>query len=187
MCFTSILNLLATLFGIVPILFSFAGTLVGAFIGVSGAFAIQSHFMKKSLKLRGEEEKKRRRYFLEILKNEIEHNVDLLKQIQKEYQNPNWVGYYNLDTTNKQAVWAELVKMEENAQFVNNLSRTYYEYEHINRKIDFQLNSAMFSIRDQRIANLRFAVVQGIVLHVSSLLKGSVDRLNEIEEKLSSL
>lgn len=165
----------------------FFGTLVGAFIGVLGAFGVQWLFMRKGVKARREEEKKRKKYILQILKGEIQHNVDLLNQIKKEYQKPFYIGYYNLDTTTKQAVWGELVNTGEDEQFVRNLSLTYYEYKHMNRKLDFQFSSAVQAVMNANVAQLRNNVVTGIVSHVDSILSGSKDRLGEIEKKLNTL
>jgi hypothetical protein len=164
----------------------FIGTLLGAFIGVLGGFYTQSRIMQKSLKVQRQEEKKRKKYILEILKGEIQHNVQLLEQIQKEYQTPHWVGYYNLDTTSKQAVWQELIKMEGDEQFIYDLSRTYYEYQHMNRKLDLQLSYAPLAWKTS-VCSLREVVVSSIIAHTGSLVSGSKDRLKEIEEKLNSL
>ncbi len=166
---------------------AFLGTLIGAFIGVSGAFGVQWYLMRKNLKVHREEERKRKKYILEILKGEIEHNVQLLNQIKKEYQQPSWIGYYNLDTSTKQAVWSELIKMEGDAKFVYDLSRTYYEYEHMNRKLDFQLHHAADAVLDASVAQLRNAIIGGILSHTHSLLSGSNDRLREIKERLNFL
>lgn len=173
------------IFLILPGTWNFVAPLAGAFIGVVGGFLVQLVIMAIRDQRRKEEEKCRKKYILEILKDEISHNVKLLEQIKREYNTHEWVGYYNLDTTTRQAIWAELIKLEEDAQFVNKLSRVYYEFEHMNRKLDFQLNSAMFGVRDIRIANLRSKVVGSIISHIDkSLLRDSEDKLRKIEDKL---
>lgn len=165
---------------------AFAGTFIGAFIGVLGAFWVQSVLMQKGVKLRKRDQLERKKYILEILKGEIDHNVQLLNQIQKEYQNTKWIGYYGLDTTSKESVWHELIKMEEDRKFIYNLSRTYYEYQHMNRKLDLQLNSAPHAWQ-AFVGAIRSKVVSSITAHTDSLLSGSKDRLREIDEKLKSL
>ena len=165
---------------------TFLSTLSATFIGVLGALGVQEYIMRKGLRLKKKEERERKKYILEIVKGEIEHNIKLLEQIHDEYQKSTWSGYYNLDTTSKQATWSDLIKIEESAKFIYDLSRTYYEYEHMNRKLDLQLRLVSDANIHPTVADFRRTVVRSIVVHTTSLISGSKDRLKEIEEKLNS-
>jgi len=167
-------------------IFNFIGPLIGAFIGVLGGFFTQLRIMQKRLKIAKEEEKNRKKYILEILAKEIEHNISLLERFHDEYVKESKEFFdYNLSTTTQEAIWSELIKLEGDAQFVNKLAKIYYDYKHINRKLDFQLNTTSES---GLIINLIRRDVLGSIRDLKvSATEESANILKEISEKLNSL
>jgi hypothetical protein len=91
-----------------------------------------------------------------------------------------------LDTTSQQAVWPELIKMEADANFIDELSRTYYEYQHMNRRLDLQLNYAPLAWKGS-VGCIREVLISEIGRDASFLLADSKERFREIEEKLNLL
>lgn len=74
----------------------------------------------------------------------------------------------------------------KNKKLVRDLSRIYYEYEHMCRKIDVQLQSAYSAFRTStNYMQSRQGLVSAIMVHAKSLLKLTTEVLTEIDSELS--
>lgn len=122
---------------------------------------------------------------LEMIKDEVEKNVSLCNQILKEFANkgPSWIQYYNLKTTTWESVSSTLVDLKD-SDLSKKIAGQYYEYYHMNRKIDARFDLFKFiGAGGVRLKALTNAVSQG-----ATDLRDDSERLaREIETKISSL
>lgn len=73
---------------------------------------------------------------LQIIRDEIERNISLCKQIHEELSsNGAFVQYYNLRTTIWQTVSSALVDLKS-PDLSKQIANEYFDYEHLKRRID---------------------------------------------------
>jgi hypothetical protein len=143
-------------------LVTFLATLIGVAAGVPVALWIDR---KVSSRHRKEEEV----YFLHIVKDNLSHNVDLMNQIQRELR-VETVLFYHLDLSPWQTHSGRLDSVE-NRELVQRIARTYYELEHLNRKMDLQLEMAYSAFRAiSGYSSERASLVQAILGHIAVIL-----------------
>ncbi|MBC7113350.1 MAG: hypothetical protein H5T34_04955 [Candidatus Methanomethyliales bacterium] len=162
------------------IIASFIATLLGVLLGIPSALWID-----RKIKLCNERE--RAIAVLSALKEEINHNVSLLKQIQKELSSSS-VIFYNLDLNTWRATSLEDFETIIDHDVICRIFRLYYEYEHLSRKIDVQFHMHYSPTRAlQGYLKEREVIVNAILVHAAVLEKESEQLLNKIDEELKRM
>jgi hypothetical protein len=158
----------------IEIILSFLATLLGVIL----AFRLE----------RWREEKSRKERLigaLEMIRDEIEGNVNLCRQILQEFvdRGPSWIQYYNLKTTTWEGVSSVIVDLKD-SNLSKKIANQYYQYYHMNRKIDARFDFFKFvGTSDTRFSNLTTAVSEG----AKSLLDDGERLIPEIEKRISGL
>jgi hypothetical protein len=116
----------------IEVILGFLATLIGVLL----AFELE----------RWREEKSRKERVigaLEMIKDEVEKNITLCRQIDQDFTDPrrglHYVQYYTLKTTTWEAVSPALVDLKSHDLSVR-IQSEYYEYDHMKRKIDARLD-----------------------------------------------
>ncbi len=160
--------------------FTFIATLFGILIGIPVALWIDR-------KTRISSQREKAIAVLSALKEEINHNVALLRQIQTELK-PNSVIYYNMDMNTWRAASLEEFEDVIFNEVLRKIFRIYYEYEHMSRKIDTQFNMHYSIVRSMdTYLQERKQIVGAILVHATTLEKESEQLINEIENELTRL
>lgn len=160
---------------------SFLATLFGVLLGIPVALYLDR-------RTRRSHERERARGLLLALKEEINRNVNLLKQIQNELK-PNSIIYYNIDTN----TWAKMTSLEDfeltiDSKLLRHIYRVYYEYGHLNRKIDTQFSMHYSVVRAMKeYLQERQIIVNAILEHASKLETESNQLVKEMDEELARL
>ncbi len=149
-------------------------------------------FLNRLFIRRGEEMEVQRRHATELekarvalsqLKDEIEHNSDLVDQLLTEL--PEQVVFYNLQTSNWAVTNPATLEVRTEQPLISAMPRLYYEFEHINRKLDiqFQLNYGVLRA-SSNYHDIRASLVEPTVAHLR-VLRGQIDAvLKSIDEIL---
>jgi len=153
-------------------------TSVPTFLGVIFAFELERH---------RESNARRERLVgaLRMIKDEIERNVALCKQIESEFSKygQDYVQYYNLKTTTWESVSSALVDLNS-PELAKQIATEYYEYEHLKRRIDarFDFFKTPTPFSDS------FAKITGsVVTGVRSMQASANNLLEAIEKRLKEL
>jgi hypothetical protein len=125
------------------ILSNFLATLFGVVIGIPVALWIDR-------KTREYAQREKAGAVLSALKEEINHNVDLLKLIQKELK-PDTMITYNLDMNTWRTTSLQGFEGIISHELLRKILRIYYEFEHMSRKIDTQFNMHYSIVRATNI------------------------------------
>lgn len=121
------------------------------------------------------------------LKEEVSHNVDLLKQMQAELQ-PDTMIYYNLDMNTWRSTSLQEFEGIISHELLRKIFRIYYEYEHMSRKIDTQFNMHYSVVRvTTGYLQERKNIVEAILSHASTLEKESKELIKAMETELKRL
>jgi hypothetical protein len=166
---------------LVEAIISFLATLFGVLIGIPVALYLDR-------RTRISHDRERAKGVLLALKEEIHRDVELLRQIQRELK-PNSIIYYNIDMN----TWKKTTSLEDfeliiNSALLRHIYRIYYEYEHLNRKIDAQFNMHYSVVRAMKdYLQERQTIVEAILGHASGLEKESEQLINEIDTELARL
>jgi len=162
------------------ILFNSLATLLGVVIGIPVALWIDRKTRKSAQREKAEA-------VLSALKEEINHNVDLLKQIQEELK-PDIMITYNLDMNTWRATSLQEFEGIISHELLRKIFRIYYEFEHMSRKIDTQFNMHYSVVRATNVyLQEREKVVDSILSHASILEKEGKELVKEIEAELKKL
>ena len=162
------------------ILLRFLAPLFGVLFGIPFAFWIDRKTRERS-------KRERAIAILSALKEEINHNRGLLKQIQNELT-PKSMIYYNMDMNTWRATSLEEFEGIILHELLRHIYRIYYEYEHISRKIDTQFNMHYSVVRATKVyPQERQAIVGAILTHAAPLEKESEQLIKEMETELTRL
>jgi len=163
------------------ITFTFLATLFGVLIGIPVALWIDR-------KTRARSQREKAIAILSALKEEINHNASLLRQIQAEL-NPNFVIYYSMDlNTWRSTSLEEFFEGVTSREILRKIFRIYYEYEHMSRKIDAQFNMHYSVVRaTNAYPQERQQIVGAILTHAIQLEKESEQLSKELEVELTRL
>jgi hypothetical protein len=167
--------------GIEDIVVQFVSTLFGVLIGIPVAFWIDRRLTKRH-------DKERAVSILTILQEEITRNLALLKQIKKELGQPNYIIFYNIDMN----TWKNLSLEDFEGIIASNILRSiyhlYYEYGHLNRKIDAQFSMHYSAVRaSQNYLAERQIIVGAILLHATTLEKETDQLIRDISKEIVRL
>lgn len=159
---------------------TFAATLLGIVLGIPIAFWID----------RKRKEQKQRESAVAVLtalKEEINRDINLLKQIQNELK-PDTIIYYNLDINTWRATSLQEFEDIISNDLLRDICRIYYEYEHLNRKIDMQFSMHYSAVRVTEIYPAeRTRIVASILEHVAKCEKESEELIGKINVQLLQL
>ena len=159
---------------------TFAATLLGVGLGIPSALLID-----RRLKLR--EKREGAVNVLSGLREEINHNIDLLGQIQREL-NPNTMIYFNMDLNIWRATSLRDFEGTVSHKLLRHIYQIYYEYEHLSRKIDTQFSMHYSVVRTTDIyAGERTTIVAAIINHAAPLEKESGELIGEIDIEIKRL
>lgn len=164
----------------VDVLLRFIAPLLGVLFGIPFAFWIDRKTRERS-------KRETAVAVLSALKEEINHNVGLLEQIQNELR-PNSMIYYNLDMNTWRAMSLEEFEGIVSRKLLRHIYRIYYEYEHLSRKIDtqFTMHYSVVRAMDTYIKE-RERIVGAIQTHVKPLHKESKQLIGEMETEVKRL
>lgn len=159
---------------------TFAATLLGVVLGIPSAFWIDRKMKQRKLREKAVS-------VLSGLKEEINHNLSLLKQIQNQLQ-PNTVIYFNMDVNTWRATSLQEFEGVISHDLLRHIYRIYYEYEHLSRKINVQFSMHYSVVRAMTTYGAeRATIVQAILNHAAPLEKESEELVNEINTELTRL
>jgi hypothetical protein len=162
------------------ILFNFLATLFGVLIGIPAALWIDR-------KTRESTQREKAEAVLSALKEEINHNVDLLKQIQEELK-PDTMITCNLDMNTWRVTSLQEFEGIISHELLRKIFRIYYEFEHMSRKIDAQFNMHYSVVRATNVyLQEREKIVDSILSHASILEKEGKELVKEVEAELKKL
>lgn len=161
-------------------LLEFVAALLGVLIGIPVAL-----WLDRKSRESGQREKAIA--VLSSIKEEINHNLGLLKQIQKELR-PNSLIYYNMDMNTWRASSLEEFEGIISHGLLRRIFRLYYEYELMSRKIDVQLNMHYSVVRATKgYPEERARIVNAILVHAAPWEKESESLTKDIESELNRL
>jgi hypothetical protein len=164
-------------------------TLVGVVIGIPAALYVNrmiSGWQRQAERAREQQHRRQEEVsVLQGLLDELGRNEWLLKEMRDEL--PNGVIFYTLDTSFWEAASGRQIQCLENFELVARLSRLYYEFQHLKRKIDAQFEmhySAARALSDYRLQ--REGLVGAILAQIDDRVVGLRDEVaaavrNEIE------
>jgi hypothetical protein len=160
----------------------FTATLFGVLIGIPVALGIDRIITKGR-------EKGKAVFVLTALKEELIHNLELLKQIINELTAPTTMIYYNMDTNTWRTVKLEDFEGIINHEILRRIFAIYYEYEHLNRKIDTQFSMHYSVVRAMpTYEEERRRIIGSIRQHIVERLNGETQQLvNDIKTELERL
>ncbi len=168
-------------------------TIIGLALGIPIGIWLNRKF--EVWKKKQEEQKeiellqKEKRTVLESLKNEFERNIKLLKQIEKKVRNRVILGH--LDLSEWKAISLKSTNLIDNYTLQKALDRVYYEYEHLQRKInkhfDFYFSTAqtLSNFKDDfaKLNNSIYDQINSFLLELSEktldFIKLELEVLNE--------
>jgi len=159
----------------------FLATLFGVLIGIPAAFWIDRKITKGH-------DKERAISILTALKEEITRNLALLKQIQTELSQYTNMIFYDIDTNTWRAVSLEDFEGIINNEVLRHIYRIYYEYEHLNRKIDAQFSMHYSVVRESKTyLEERRQIVGAILQHEIPLEKETDQLIQDIQKEIERL
>lgn len=162
------------------IIIRFLAPLFGVLFGIPFAFWIDR-------KIREGSKRERAIAVLSALKEEINHNTGLLKQIQNQLK-PNSMIYYNMDMNTWKATSLEEFEGIISHELLRHIYRIYYEYEHMSRKINTQFDMHYSVVRAMNTyLKERQKIVGAILKHAEPLEKESEQLIKEMETELTRL
>lgn len=125
---------------------------------------------------------------LQMIRDEIERNVSLCKQIHDELsKNPAFVQYYNLKTTTWQAVSSALVDLNS-PDLVKQIANEYFDYDWLKRRMDARFGFFKSGGSSNIIQSNAFAAITGSVMTgVKSLQISGKNVLEQIDKQLNEL
>ncbi|NPD90450.1 MAG: hypothetical protein HGN29_17185 [Asgard group archaeon] len=168
-------------------------TLIGLGLGIPIGIWLNRKFESWKKKQEEQEEiellQKEKRTILESFQNEFERNIKILKQIKEKVRNSVIFSYLNL------SAWKTLslksTNLIDNYTLQLALDRVYYEFEHlqikINKRFDLYFNSAQaladFKHRLESLNNSIYNQVSSFLLELSEktldLITLELETLNE--------
>jgi hypothetical protein len=158
----------------------FIATLSGVLLGIPVALWIDRMITKSH-------EKEKATFVLTALSQEITHNLELLGQIQRELQ-PVTMIYYNLDMNTMRVVSLADFEGIINQELLKRIFRIYYEYEHLNRKIDNQFSMHYSAIRQTAQYNTERGTIIGSILAQITYVKTDTEQLiKDIQTEIERL
>ncbi|HOA06298.1 MAG TPA: hypothetical protein PKM07_00215 [Spirochaetota bacterium] len=141
---------------ILTIISNFLAVLLGVLISF---FITKSFETQNQLKIQKD--------FIKLIQVEVTKNVELMNQIVKEINN-NIIPLYTLQTFNKESIWSSLINFKTiDTNLLNSISRSYFEYNLINRTLDIANYSGKFAL----VGNNTLGLVQAEINRSESLLK----------------
>lgn len=158
----------------------FVATLFGVLIGIPTAFWLDR-------RITASHERERAKAVLTALREEVNHNLELLRQMQGEFKAGSVMIYYNMDMNTWRATSLEDFEGIIKHEILRCIFTIYYEYEHLSRKIDVQFNMHYSVVRAMDYSKEREQIVGAILIHASRLEKGSEQLIKEMESELERL
>jgi hypothetical protein len=125
---------------------------------------------------------------LQMIRDEIERNVSLCKQIHKELSsNGAFVQYYNLKTTIWQAVSSALVDLKS-PDLAKKIANEYFDYEHLKRRIDARFEFFKSGDPSNVLQSKAFeAITSSVMMGVKTLQISGKNVLDAIDKQLNEL
>jgi hypothetical protein len=155
----------------------FSATLLGVIIG----FELERHRDTQA-------RKERLVGALQMIRDEIDRNVSLCKQIHEELSsNPGFIQYYTLKTTIWQAVSSALVDLKS-PNLTKQIANEYFDYEHLKRRIDARFEFFKSGYPSNVMQSKAFEAVTGsVIVGVKTLQISGKNVLESIDKQLNEL
>lgn len=133
-------------------------------------------------------EKDKAKAVLTALKAEINHNLELLKQMQREFESGPVMIYYNMDMNTWRGTSLENFEGIIKHELLRQIFTIYYEYEHLSRKIDVQFSMHYSVVRAMDIYQQERQQIVGAILAIAPRLEEASEQLiKEIDNELKRL
>ena len=126
---------------------------------------------------------------LQMIRDEIERNVALCKQIENELSQhgPALVQFYNLKTTTWESVASALVDLKS-SELAKLISTEYYEYEHLKRRIDARFEFFKTGDQSNVLQSKAFEkITRSVMMGVKNLQISGKNVLDAIDKQLDEL
>jgi hypothetical protein len=163
---------------------SFFGVLISVLLAFAGQAVLQKRQENSQRALEDKKLIKEAIVVLKAIKSEMNHNIDLLNQMVREL--PTMTIFYNLQLSTWKSTSITKLDSLKNFAIIKNISRIYYEYEHLSRKVDIQFQLHYGYIRtNPNYEEIRKSIVNPIILHASILAEESKIILEEIDNELT--
>jgi hypothetical protein len=163
--------------------------LVAVVTGVALGIPLGLLLNRRTNKLQRQQEearaKERRLRLLKALQKEVEHDQELLNQLEGEL-NKGDIPLYSLDTDMWESVGGQVAEAVSSEQILTRTSRLYFEFDHMKRKIDalFQLY-ANPTMSDSALWKQRFNALKGsMLLHLPSVKESCEEVLNLLKDEV---
>lgn len=138
-------------------------TLIGVGIGIPSGQYLEER-LSESYKT------KRSNYLLNVLRSEISHNKALIEQVISQLT-PNVVIFYSLRLGTWKGITSTDLDSFDDLSLVEEISRLYFEFEHLVRKIDAQLQMTYSAVRASTdYPRLKAGIVSAIRTHASTII-----------------
>ena len=175
------------------------GSGFGAFLGYLGGLKVNKIQYKNRLKEHKVKRLKETLFLLKNLEEEINHNIELLQEMDKEFSS-DWSIFYHTDINVWEATKELRIVLIKNPTLLKKLNKFYYQIQHLQRKIDAQFNiyynskvvigkdkdNNLIKIEDE--IPLRFReIVNSILLHIPHLLRLGSSASNLITNDIISI
>jgi hypothetical protein len=158
----------------------FLATLFGVLLGVPTALWIDRWTSLRH-------DKQKAVAVLSALKEEINHNIGLLKQIESELT-PTSIIYYNMDMNRWRSTSIGNFEGIVNHKVMDKIFRIYYEYELQSRKIDAQFDMHYSVVRATKdYVRERENIVNSILAQIPGLKSDSEAIIKDIEGEIARL
>jgi len=165
-------------------------TLLGVAVGIPVALGIHRLVTRwresKKVAVQRSSLAQRRSQFLQMLRESLEKNLALVKQMEREVR-PESVIFYNVDTQLLEATSSIKYEITEDLDLNRRLDSIRYELLHLHRKVELQLEieySAYKAIRGYM--ERRAELIRAITVHFPRIKKEIRDALGIISAKLSA-
>lgn len=162
---------------------SLIATLVGAALGIPIGLWLNRRAGEYQRCREEQQARQRKVAVLKALQEEVTHNFDLLNQMEDQL-NKGGMPFYSLDTDMWMLLGSEVAQAVASEDTLTHVSRLYFEFEHIKRKLDAVFrnyadpNVAARSLGAERTAELRAATL-GHMSPAKSLCKEVLELLRE--------
>jgi len=164
---------------------SFFGILISFFLGFSSQALFNRSQEIRQTKSEIKKSVNEAIIILKALRDEITHNVQLLNQIIDNLSIPNYVIFYNLQLSTWNSISITKLETLKNYSIIREISRIYYEYEHLNRKVNVQFEMSFSTLRAlSNFIDIRNSLVNPIIEHAKILVVDSGKLLEEINKEL---
>ena len=163
-------------------------TFIGALLGILTALWLDRRLKVKRIEDENIKQQelfnKEKAKILNFIKFEILKNIALLEMIKKNLK-PDRLIFNNLDLSAWTSLESKKAEYIDNLDLLVKLSQLYYDYQHISRRIDLDLQSACSAFRAfQGYSQFREQLVSRLITNIQPTIEKSNNLVKIIDEEL---